>query len=502
MNTEKNVARVVAGLLICGMVLINPNAVESHARKKITGREIKVGQRLRLKHESSGTSFKSSNSAVASVDGQGVVTGKKEGEAQISVTRTGKRIKRYTVKVKKEPHKPAGLPVTFSELSLSEKENGRSGENGYQVDIANSSKKGTVKRIRYFYHVTVQASTSRPLPQKPAEVESGQAVSPRTVQVETEGAQVHKEKREICLTAKNIRAGKKVRAVCTKPQSGVTYPAFDQAKLVKIEMYTGNALYTYDAGTGRYRFRWGTKDTKAPVITGLIKEKSAPGYHDIFRIYYADKRKQYNFTQFVKAEDDRDKTVKVKADTSKINWKKEGVYKLWFSAKDRAGNKARTWAYVRVYIPGTAESAADTVLRSITRESWSQEAKARAIYRYIRGHCSYISHTTPGNWRLSALRGLRYHSGDCYTYYSMSRLLLTRAGIPNVLVKRYPVPSGRPHYWNLAYVSGGWYHFDTTPRSRNANFCLWTDAQLWEYSTGYVFQFKRNLFPKRAVKRL
>lgn len=485
----------MAGLLICGMVLTNPNAMKSYAeKKKTTGIEIKVGQRLRFKQETAGTSFKSSNSTVAGVDSRGVVTGKKAGETKISVVRKGKQIKKYTVTVKKEPHKPACLPVTFSEISFSEKGNGRSGESGYQADVINCAQKGTVKRIRYFYHVMVQIPADSSRTAKPAGIE--------TVHVETEGIQVRKEMREICLSVKNIRAGKKVSAVCTKPQPGVMYPSFDQAKLIKIEMYTGDALYTYDAGTGRYHFKWGTKDTKAPVITGLIKKKSELGYQDIFRIYYADKRKQYNYTRFVKAEDDRDGTVKVKADTSKINWKKEGVYKLWFSARDRAGNETRTWAKVKVCIPGTAESAADTVLRSITRESWSQEAKARAIYRYIRGHCSYISHTTPGNWRLSALRGLRYHSGDCYTYYSMSRLLLTRAGIPNVLVKRYPVPAGRPHYWNLAYVSGGWYHFDTTPRSRNANFCLWTDAQLWEYSSGYVFQFKRNLFPKRAVKRL
>ena len=306
----------------------------------------------------------------------------------------------------------------------------------------------------------------------------------------------------IILKAEDIKPGKTVRAERTGSNGNEDQFQLENEQLVKIELYAGKALYVYHVDTETYNFKWGTKDKKAPVISGFVKGKSATGYGDIYRVYYADMKKQYHYTQFVKARDNRDGPVKVKADTSGINWKKEGVYKLRFSATDRSGNTAKSWAKVRVYLPGSAESAADQILRSITRKSWSQEKKARAIYRYIRGHSSYIPHSAHGNWRQAGLRGLRYRSGDCYSFYATARLLLTRAGITNVMVKRYPVPNGMTHYWNLAYIRGGWYHFDTTPRSRNANFCLWTDAQLWNYSTGYVFQFKRKAFPKRATKRL
>ena len=138
-------------------------------------------------------------------------------------------------------------------------------------------------------------------------------------------------------------------------------------------------------------------------------------------------------------------------DTSKIRWSKSGDYRIYYTAKDSDNNQSKAWATVRVIVPGSAESAADQVLRSITKSGWSDEKKARAIYRYV---------------------------------------------------TRYPVPGGQRHFWNLTYVRGGWYHFDTTPRTRKGTFCLMTDAQLHEYSSGYTFSFNRKLYPKRAGKRI
>ena len=62
----------------------------------------------------------------------------------------------------------------------------------------------------------------------------------------------------------------------------------------------------------------------------------------------------------------------------------------------------------------------------------------------------------------------------------MSRALLTRAGIPNIEVTR--VQGYGHHWWNMAYVNGGFYHFDTCPRKAGGRFCLVTDAQLKNYS--------------------
>ncbi|MCD7825965.1 MAG: hypothetical protein LUH14_08400 [Clostridiaceae bacterium] len=274
-------------------------------------------------------------------------------------------------------------------------------------------------------------------------------------------------------------------------------------KLQKIKLYTGEALYSYNVSAKKTSLRWATADKKAPEFSGWVGKNSCNG-SDIYRVYYSDRKKTYNFKKYVSAEDERDGKVAFTVDTSGINWKKDGVYKIRFSAKDKAGNVGTAWAKVQVYVPGTAESIADTVLKSITKKSASDEKKARAIYKYVKGHGVYVDNGTHKDWRTVAVNGIRYRSGDCYTFYSMTRLLLTRAGIPNIQITRYPSYEGYHHWWNLVYVEGGWYHLDTTPRRTAATFCLITDAQLsgWKGGSSSTFRFQTNAYPKRAKKKI
>ena len=530
MKKRKMVAWMLTGAVLFSTTLaapgIAPAAQAKTVQAQISAQKVKVGGRITIKAKTKDVSYESSNSVIASVDAKGVVTGKKEGKVKISVLRKGYKTKKYTIAVEKRKRKPAALPVTFSEVSIDNEvvnfdmrtpTGELTGGEQHISYVTNHAKKGKIKRIVYYYKITKRvpvfpSPTKQPpenTPESPSTISPGAVTAdgataePAATEVpdSSENTVTYKNKTfEITVTAKNLGPGKRVRAERTGEGAENIRP-FD-SDLTKIKLYTGKALYVYDAVKGTYTLKWGTKDTKAPVIKGLIKNNSSTGDGDIYRVYYSDMKGRYNFSQFVTAEDDRDGVVKVKADTSKINWKKSGVYKLWLTATDRGGNTAKTWARVQVYVPGSAESAADQILKSITGSSWSDEKKARAIYSYIRGHCSYVQHSSHTQWRDSALKGLRYHSGDCYTYYAMSRLLLTRAGIPNVMIKRYPTPGGQRHFWNLTYVRGGWYHYDTTPRQRNADFCLWTDAQLWNYSSGYTFQFNRSAYPARATKRI
>ncbi|MGN1205360.1 MAG: transglutaminase domain-containing protein [Eubacterium sp.] len=453
-----------------------------------SGKALQVGNRMLVRAETTNVSFSSSNSAIASVDSKGIITGKRGGKVTIYVKREGYETKKIALSIRTNKKKPATLPVSFSEVSLTTK-------NG-AVYVSNTSKNGNIKKIIYSYKQEEEVA-STPAP-PPAQVVSGSVVWPSPTSTPTPATQ--KVMKTMTLTAENVGPGKTVAVQCEGDKELST----DVVSKIpeKIEMYTGNALYRYEPGKKVYSFDWGTKDTKAPKFSGLIGKKSCSGNGDYYRIYYSDKKNDYNFKQFVSATDDRDGKVKVQADTSKINWKKKGVYKLYFYATDKAGNKATSWAKVQVLIPGSAESAADQILRSITRTNYSDKRKTIAIYNYVRGQSTYVHNSAHVQWRAAALRGLRYQSGDCYTYYAMSRLLLTRAGIPNVMIRRYPEPRGQRHFWNLCYVQDGWYHFDTTPRSRGGRFCLRTDAQLWAYSSGYTFQFNKKLYPARATRRI
>ncbi len=378
---------------------------------------------------------------------------------------------------KAKKNKP-NLTVSYSKVKLVNVKM-QAGENGsmkYQAAVKNTATKGTIKKIEYTYSIQVK--------QLAPAVETGQVIEtlvPKTVK----------------LVAKNIKPGKTSKIVNCEGDASGNVAAM---KLQTVRLYAGTGLYTYDATTGKGTVSWGTKDKKAPVISGLVGKKS---YYqgDIRWTCYTDQKKNYDFAKFVTVTDNRDSKVKLHVDSSKINWEKEGIYKVHYFATDKAGNKATAWAKVQVLTPGTAEQVADSVLKSIIGKGWSAEKKARAIYKYVQGRCSYVDNGTHGDWRKSALNGIRYQSGDCFTYYSVARILLTRAGVPNIMVTRYPSYEGYRHWWSLVYVRGGWYHLDTTPRKQKEDFCLLTDGQVWGFSTS-TFRFQTARYIKRATKKI
>lgn len=108
---------------------------------------------------------------------------------------------------------------------------------------------------------------------------------------------------------------------------------------------------------------------------------------------------------------------------------------------------------------------ADEVLRSILKEEWSDLKKARAIYAYVQEHCSYVADERRPDWRIAAYRGFCYGEGDCYTSYAMSRILLSKAGLPRRTGKHIPSQKMRGragHWWNEVKIRGKWRHFDPT----------------------------------------
>ena len=147
----------------------------------------------------------------------------------------------------------------------------------------------------------------------------------------------------------------------------------------------------------------------------------------------------------------------------------------------------------------SVDAMADEVLAGITNDSMSLEEKARAIYSWVRGNLRYVNRSEKGDWVKAAYDGFRRKSGDCYTYYSVSLALLSRAGIPSIEVVRL---DGH-HWWNLINCGDGWYHFDTTPRSAGGTFCLLTDQELLDYSNRHVTSgmpygshgFDRSIYP-------
>ncbi len=472
-------AVLVSTVCVAGIRPIGQEVTVLAAKKDTAAvKKIQVGGQLQLASE--GRHFRSSDSTVAAVSADGRVTGKKKGTATITAG-AGTTQKKYKIRVR-DNKRGISLPVSPDEVKLvNPRMKTVGGKTRLVAKVKNLASRGRIKRIEYIYTANVAPETVS------AQTESGSAENRAAVSEQT-----------VVLSAKNIGPGKTSGSVsCPGDVSG----KLSDMKLQKVRLYTGDALCTWKERPGRISLSWGGADTKAPVISGWVGKGSYDG-KEVYRICYADRQKTYSFKEFVEGKDDRDGSVKLKVDTSKINWKKDGIYKVYYTASDKAGNVARKWAKVRVIVPAAAERVADSVLKTITKKNWSDERKARAIYRYVKQRASYVDNGTHSDWRKVALNGIRYQSGDCYTYYSMARLLLTRAGIFNMEVTRYPAYTGYHHWWNLVYIRGGWYHLDTTPRQHDAQFCLMTDAQLKIYSTGSTFRFQEKKYPERATKKI
>ena len=314
---------------------------------------------------------------------------------------------------------------------------------------------------------------------------------------EYDSTSIPTKEKTVILTAKNIRAGKKSsRIYCEGDISG----KISSMNLFKIKLYTKDAVYTYHVDQNKGHIKWSGKDRTGPVIKGWVGKNSYYQGEPLW-VCYSDQKERYHFKEHVQAVDARDGKVPITVDTSQINWKKEGIYKVYYTAEDRSGNRSKAWAKVQVYQPGEAERIADIILKTRIK-SGSDIQKLRRIYQYVKGNCSYVGSGMHTNWRYAAVKGIRGHRGDCFTYYSISKLLMLRSGIPHIMIRRYPAHPGHNHWWNLVYVGGGWYHFDATPRARRGYFCLQTDAQLRMYDTGPTFRFRKELYPKRATKRI
>lgn len=190
-------------------------------------------------------------------------------------------------------------------------------------------------------------------------------------------------------------------------------------------------------------------------------------------------------------------------DASAVDLKTEGKFPVVYTATDAAGNATTKTLYVTVkeYRAGEEELLAkiDAIFEKIFKEGMTNRERCKAIYDYIRGHVSYISYSEKGDEIKAAMEGLKKGKGDCYVYFSLSKIMLTRAGFPNMDIERIRVGDSM-HFWNLVDIGDGhgWYHFDTTPRVGGPYIFLWDDETMWKYSNSHKgsHNYDKSLYPE------
>ena len=121
---------------------------------------------------------------------------------------------------------------------------------------------------------------------------------------------------------------------------------------------------------------------------------------------------------------------------------------------------------------------------------------ARAIFTWVHSHIYYQTIGHSQTYEEAALMGFTKKTGDCYVYFSCSKMLLDRAEIPNLMVKRYPVKKSA-HFWNLVQLDGKWYHCDATVyKDHPEMYFMCTDDEIGDK----YHQFDKSLYPERASK--
>lgn len=213
-----------------------------------------------------------------------------------------------------------------------------------------------------------------------------------------------------------------------------------------------------------------------------------------------------DFMKDVRAHDLHDGDVGVEMDDSEVNTDIPGYYTVRYKAEDSTGNigeksirvTVSNWDGIPVD-PSLPDALADEIVGAIITDEMSERERAEAVFDWIteniRYRFSFESQEYMGDEATGAYMGLTDGYGTCWTFYSVSALLLTKAGIENMRIKRV-TPA---HYWNLVRVDGEWYHFDTTPYvDENRRVFLLTDAELAEYNgeNGY-YVFDPSLYPHR-----
>ena len=449
--------RCISLLLILS---IGANAVTVSSQAKTTEKEVTLNKGKTWSVYKRNCTYRSNNEQVAYVSSEGMITAKRAGNAVVSVRKNGQVIRQINVTVKSSARLP-NIGVCYDEMDIG-KLTYEMVDNEISISQTFSNHgSATIKKLIVDYEVQVGVES---------EVQTNVEEAPVIIKQEWTGKEL------------GIAPGKSVDVHLVGQGSD-----FDHWKEIvsvtvkRIQIYSFQAKIIVKPEKDKWTVQWGKPDTTKPVLSGLIgKDAYNKHYKDVYRTVYKGNKEWLR--KYVSAYDDRDGKVQVEVDASGINWNKAGTYYVVYSATDSSGNVAREKTKVQVRLASNAlDRSAKAILDRIVQKSYSDEQKARAIYWYVRDNMNYSHRTDHSDWEKAAQAALTAHAGDCFYYYSLGRLLLTRCGIPNQTITR--VRTRDPHWWNYAYMENkGWYHYDTTPRVTGGEFCLKTSAWISNYS--------------------
>ena len=153
------------------------------------------------------------------------------------------------------------------------------------------------------------------------------------------------------------------------------------------------------------------------------------------------------------------------------------------------------------------DAAVQAAIDEIITPDMTKMEQAKAVWDFAKNGIRYTGDSDKSDWKSGAYEGLTARRGDCFTYYAVSRALLTALEIDNLEVTR--VGGTSSHYWNLVNCGDGWYHFDATPRSSKLPYFvsfMFTDQEAADYTVSVgggreYYTFDGSLYPERETEK-
>ena len=288
----------------------------------------------------------------------------------------------------------------------------------------------------------------------------------------------------------------------------------DLSGIAKIEYQNGVPDYQL---TGDYIVPvvvtdWYDNSTVIDVPFHVIDDHNAPVFYGIHDINIDNSENAViDYLNGVSLKDDYDEDPFIMVDSSRVRIGQPGTYTVTYITKDVAGNVRRQDAHVNIKVPDLEDSftgaggAWDSVYYNetvvyaqalIDDELHGDDdiETARNIFNWVHDHVTYETVSGTQTYEEAVYQAFTKHSGDCYGYYCTCKMLLDCAGIPNMMVLRYPV-TYNGHYWNLVKLDGEWYHCDSTMFMNHPSvYFMKTDAQISDSR----HSFNGDMLPPRA----
>ena len=240
----------------------------------------------------------------------------------------------------------------------------------------------------------------------------------------------------------------------------------------------------------------------------IVFNQAPPMLFGVPEIIEAQVGTEIDFLYGITAHDDLGRVLDVHVDSVDVDINTEGVYIAFIWAEDSSGQTTQYEVEVHMhnFDPAELHQRVDEILDRILSTGMSQQEQAVAIHNWVRQNLSREASSTETQSVLAgAYRALENRRGDSLIYSAISSLMLTRAGVPNMLIER-TADADTSHRWVLINPDNlGWHHFDPFPTglALGNSTAMFTNEQAQEfarriYANGGAadyFTFDEGAFP-------